>query len=79
MREGSALGTGASAKLSPSGSCATPNLAAEDHAQHPAGRVGKPEEAASLVAYLAPSEAEFITGQNFTVDGGMSKKMIYIE
>jgi len=57
----------------------TPQLRAEDHAQHPAGRVGKPEDVASLVAYLASEEAGFITGQNFVVDGGMTRKMIYIE
>jgi NAD(P)-dependent dehydrogenase (short-subunit alcohol dehydrogenase family) len=57
----------------------TPRLKAEDHGQHPAGRVGRPEDVASLVAYLASREAGFITGQNFVVDGGMTKKMIYIE
>ena len=56
-----------------------PRLRAEDHAQHPAGRVGKPEDVASLVAYLASREAAFITGQNFVVDGGMTRKMIYVE
>lgn len=49
-----------------------------DHAQHPAGRVGKPEDIASLVVYLASDEASFITGANFMVDGGMTKKMIYL-
>jgi NAD(P)-dependent dehydrogenase (short-subunit alcohol dehydrogenase family) len=48
-----------------------------DHAQHPAGRVGKPEDVASLVAWLAGEEAGFVTGQNFLVDGGMTRKMIY--
>jgi NAD(P)-dependent dehydrogenase (short-subunit alcohol dehydrogenase family) len=49
-----------------------------DHKQHPAGRVGKPEDIASIVAYLASDEASFITGANFTVDGGMTRKMIYL-
>jgi NAD(P)-dependent dehydrogenase (short-subunit alcohol dehydrogenase family) len=53
-------------------------LTEADHAQHPAGRVGKPEDIASLVAYLASDEASFITGANFIVDGGMTKKMIYV-
>ncbi|HAL86930.1 MAG TPA: oxidoreductase [Deferribacteraceae bacterium] len=48
-----------------------------DHAQHPAGRVGKGEDIASLAYYLASKEAGFITGQNFTADGGMTVKMIY--
>jgi NAD(P)-dependent dehydrogenase (short-subunit alcohol dehydrogenase family) len=50
----------------------------EDHAQHPAGRVGKAEDVAALVRYLLSPEASFITGQNFVVDGGMTKKMIYL-
>jgi NAD(P)-dependent dehydrogenase (short-subunit alcohol dehydrogenase family) len=55
-----------------------PKLTAEDHAQHPAGRVGRPEDIASLVAYLASEETSFITGANFIVDGGMTRKMIYL-
>jgi NAD(P)-dependent dehydrogenase (short-subunit alcohol dehydrogenase family) len=54
-------------------------LRPEDHAQHPAGRVGRPEDVASLAAYLMSAEAGFITGANFVVDGGMTRKMIYLE
>lgn len=55
-------------------------LSNRDHAQHPAGRVGKPEDIAELCLYLADSSrAGFITGQNFVVDGGMTRKMIYEE
>ncbi|MFZ5774662.1 MAG: glucose 1-dehydrogenase [Thermodesulfobacteriota bacterium] len=54
-------------------------LRPEDHEQHPAGRVGIPEDVAALVAFLASEEAGFITGQNFVVDGGMTRKMIYAE
>lgn len=50
-----------------------------DHAQHPAGRVGMPEDIASMTAFLLSPEASFITGQAFVVDGGMTKKMIYEE
>ena len=53
-------------------------LTEEDHKQHPAGRVGRPEDIASLVAYLTSDEASFITGANFIVDGGMTRKMIYV-
>ncbi len=52
-------------------------LSREDHAQHPAGRVGTPEDVAALVAYLLGDEARFVTGQNFVCDGGMTRKMIY--
>ena len=51
----------------------------EDHAQHPAGRAGRPEDIASMALYLCGPQAEFITGQNFVIDGGMTKKMIYLE
>ncbi|MEW6671738.1 MAG: glucose 1-dehydrogenase [Thermodesulfobacteriota bacterium] len=55
------------------------NLRDIDHRQHPAGRVGVPDDIAAMVAYLISAEAEFITGQNFVIDGGMSRKMIYAE
>jgi NAD(P)-dependent dehydrogenase (short-subunit alcohol dehydrogenase family) len=54
-------------------------LRPEDHAQHPAGRVGTPEDIAELVAFLLSDAAGFITGQNFVADGGMTRKMIYLE
>jgi NAD(P)-dependent dehydrogenase (short-subunit alcohol dehydrogenase family) len=49
------------------------------HAVHPVGRVGRHADIASMAAYLISEEAGFITGQNFVVDGGMTKKMIYKE
>ncbi|HYQ48454.1 MAG TPA: SDR family oxidoreductase [Thermodesulfovibrionales bacterium] len=53
-------------------------LSGADHAQHSCGRVGKPEDIASLVLYLASPASGFITGANFVVDGGMTRKMIYV-
>jgi NAD(P)-dependent dehydrogenase (short-subunit alcohol dehydrogenase family) len=50
-----------------------------DHDQHPAGRVGRPDDIAALVDYLLSDRAGFITGQNFVVDGGMTRKMIYAD
>jgi NAD(P)-dependent dehydrogenase (short-subunit alcohol dehydrogenase family) len=54
-------------------------LRPEDHAQHPAGRVGRPEDVASLVAWLLAPEQGFVTGSEFVIDGGMTRKMIYCE
>ena len=48
-----------------------------DHEQHPVGRVGRPDDIAGAVLYLAG--AGFVTGQVLTVDGGMMRKMIYAE
>ena len=52
-------------------------LRRQDHAQHPVGRVGEPNDIAEAVLYLA--NAGFVTGQVLTVDGGMTRKMIYME
>ena len=51
----------------------------EDHAFHPAGRVGTPDDIAALVAFLVGPESGFITGAEFIVDGGVTRKMIYPE
>jgi NAD(P)-dependent dehydrogenase (short-subunit alcohol dehydrogenase family) len=50
----------------------------EDHAQHPAGKVGEGEDIARMALFLADHRNSFITGQNFIVDGGMTRKMIYL-
>ena len=49
-----------------------------DHEQHPVGRVGRDRDVAELVAFLLSDAAGFATGQNYVVDGGMTKKMIYV-
>ncbi len=43
---------------------------AELHARQPQGRMGKPEEIASLVRYVCSDEAEFMTGSLLDIDGG---------
>jgi NAD(P)-dependent dehydrogenase (short-subunit alcohol dehydrogenase family) len=45
---------------------------AELRARQPIGRLGQPEEIASMVRYLASGEAAFITGSLFTIDGGLT-------
>ncbi|MFJ3484382.1 SDR family oxidoreductase [Pseudomonas sp. NPDC090202] len=54
-------------------------LSDADHAQHPAGRVGTVEDVAATVAWLLSKNAGFVTGQEFVIDGGMTRKMIYVE
>jgi 2-keto-3-deoxy-L-fuconate dehydrogenase len=43
---------------------------AELRARQPIGRLGRPEEVASMVRYLVSDEAAFITGSLFNIDGG---------
>ena len=54
-------------------------LRPEDHSQHPSRRVGKPEDIARMCLFLCEENSDFINGENITIDGGMTKKMIYPE
>ncbi len=54
-----------------------PRLSRADHAQHPVGRVGTPEDIGALAVHLLGPASGFITGQHFVVDGGMTVKMQY--
>lgn len=55
------------------------NLREKDHKQHPSGRVGKPKDIVNLCLFLSDEENDFINGANILVDGGMTKKMIYLD
>lgn len=54
-------------------------LRQEDHTQHPSQRVGKPADIGRACFFLTSAQNDFVTGENITVDGGMTKKMIYVE
>ncbi|MHC1684732.1 MAG: SDR family NAD(P)-dependent oxidoreductase [Clostridiaceae bacterium] len=55
------------------------NLTELDHKQHPSLRVGKPDDIARACLFLTDEDNDFINGENIVIDGGMTKKMIYIE
>lgn len=48
-----------------------------DAGQHPVKRVGVPKDIAHMALYLCSDKAGFVTGQNFVVDGGMTRQMVY--
>lgn len=54
-------------------------LRPEDHAQHPSGRVGRPDDILRAALFLADPANDFINGINLVVDGGMTRRMIYLE
>lgn len=51
--------------------------AGADVTQHAAGRIGHPDDIASMILFLCSDEAGFITGENIVIDGGMTRQMIY--
>lgn len=53
-----------------SGVTADPAMAAAIVSMHPIGRLGRPEEVAELILFLASTKASFITGNYYAVDGG---------
>ena len=48
-----------------------------DIAQHPSLRVGEPADIVRTIDFLCDERNTFINGENITVDGGMSKLMVY--
>ncbi|MCH5214154.1 MAG: SDR family oxidoreductase [Muribaculaceae bacterium] len=48
-----------------------------DASQQLVGRVGRPDDIASMILFLASDESGFITGENIVIDGGMTRQMIY--
>lgn len=55
-----------------------PAMTEADHLQHPSRRVGKPEDIARMCVFLCLPENDFINGENIVIDGGMTRKMIYV-
>lgn len=54
------------------------SLTIADHSQHPSGRVGEPDDIAHMCMWLSMPGNDFINGENITIDGGMTRKMIYV-
>ena len=54
-----------------------PSYTEADLLQHPSGRVGDPTDIARAAVFLCDPANSFINGQIITVDGGMTRKMIY--
>ena len=55
--------------------CSYPELALSSlEALHPIGRLGQPEEIASVVAFLASDDSSLMTGAEVVVDGGYTAK-----
>jgi NAD(P)-dependent dehydrogenase (short-subunit alcohol dehydrogenase family) len=52
-------------------------VSAADKLQHPSQRIGEPQDIARVVQFLCSQDSGFINGESITVDGGMTKRMIY--
>ncbi|MGX9291415.1 glucose 1-dehydrogenase [Bacillus sp. A015] len=50
-----------------------------DHQQHLSNRVGTPRDIVKACFYLTDEDNQFVTGTDLVVDGGMTRKMIYVD
>lgn len=50
----------------------SPTALATSEAMHPLGRIGEPEDVATVLAWLLGGESAWVTGQVFGVDGGLA-------
>lgn len=55
----------------------SPDFYRQTLAQQPSGRLGRPEEVADAVAFMASERASWITGINVVVDGGFTKRVAF--
>ncbi|MBT3832184.1 MAG: SDR family oxidoreductase [Gammaproteobacteria bacterium] len=56
---------------------ALPDYYDENIARQPSGRLGRAEEVADVVAFLASSRSSWVTGENVVIDGGFTKYIKY--
>ena len=52
------------------GSTASAETFEERNVEHPMGRVGRPDEVANLITWLASEEASYVSGSTYIIDGG---------